>query len=141
MARPRKPTALLTGDYTHEARDDHEARELKVVTLAVEPPGYLTVKLAGEFDKLARRLLSLGILTDLDADILAMYLVHRENWIVAERDFRRAVRGKDPDASEKADRRVCREAEMVRKLATQLGLTVSSRCNLAIPDAPKAVEW
>lgn len=143
MARPRQPIALVQAKgkkhLTKEEIAKREAEELRVpVPLVVEPPEYLesAPKLVEEFNDLAGKLIALKILTELDADSLARYLLAKQNYLKYTELLNGAIR-KNKVAEMAAIQTMQDKAfKQVRAAASDLGLTISSRCRLVVPEAP-----
>ena len=143
MARPRQPIALVQAKgkkhLTKEEIAKREAEELRVpVPLVVEPPEYLesAPKLVEEFNDLAEKLIALKILTELDADSLARYLLAKQNYLKYTELLNGAIR-KNKVAEMTAIQTMQDKAfKQVRAAASDLGLTISSRCRLVVPEAP-----
>lgn len=143
MARPRQPIALVQAKgkkhLTKEEIAKREAEELRVpVPLVVEPPEYLesAPKLVEEFNDLAEKLIALKILTELDADSLARYLLAKQNYLKYTELLNGAIR-KNKVAEMAAIQTMQDKAfKQVRAAASDLGLTISSRCRLVVPEAP-----
>lgn len=143
MARPRQPIALVQAKgkkhLTKEEIAKREAEELRVPTpLVVEPPEYLegAPKLVEEFNDLAEKLIALKILTELDADSLARYILAKQNYLKYTELLNGAIR-KNKVAEMAAIQTMQDKAfKQVRAAASDLGLTISSRCRLVVPEAP-----
>lgn len=75
--RPRKPLATNKKHFTREEIEKRQQEELVVPFTDVEPPDYLTAKQKREFNEYAELLVKLGILTELDVDVLAQYIIAR----------------------------------------------------------------
>lgn len=144
MARPRQPIALVKAKgkkhLTKEEIAEREALELKVPTpAAVSPPDYIAdaPKLVEEFNDIAEKLLALKILTELDADSLARYLLAKQNYLQYTSLLNGAIR-KNKVAEMAAIQTMQDKAfKQVRAAASDLGLTISSRCRLVVPQAPE----
>ena len=57
------------------------AQEVKVDYKDVSPPSYLPAKLRAEFESIAEKLVAIGIMTELDEDCLARYLMSQHNYL------------------------------------------------------------
>lgn len=144
MARPRQPIALVQAKgnkhLTKEEIAKREAEELKVpIPSVVEPPEYIAdaPKLVAEFNDIAEKLLALKILTELDADSLARYLLAKQNYLQYTSLLNSAIR-KNKVAEMAAIQTMQDKAfKQVRAAASDLGLTISSRCRLVVPQAPE----
>lgn len=100
----------------------------------VEPPAYLKGKrLRAEFGELAGALIQLGVLSELDVDGVARYILARQNYLVST--------GRLGDALQKGDDRKAgtysaiqdKSFRQCRAAASDLGLTITSRCGLVLP--------
>ena len=138
MPRKPQPVAVLKANgsrhYSKAQLEQREAGEIKPpVVKSLEPPSYLSGSLAKEFRELAPILIKMGVLTAVDADGLARYLVAKNNYIRASNRLTAAINsGNTREAgtwSAIQDRffRQCRSA------GGDLGLTVTGRCALSIP--------
>lgn len=144
MARPRQPIALVQAKgnkhLTKEEIAKREAEELKVpIPSVVKPPEYIAdaPKLVAEFNDIAEKLLALKILTELDADSLARYLLAKQNYLHYTSLLNSAIR-KNKVAEMAAIQTMQDKAfKQVRAAASDLGLTISSRCRLVVPQAPE----
>ena len=143
MARPRQPIALVQAKgakhLTKEEIARREAEELSVpIPSTVRPPDYIAdaPKLVEEFNEIAEKLIALQILTELDADSLARYLLAKQNYLQYTSLLNSAIR-KNKVAEMAAIQTMQDKAfKQVRAAASDLGLTISSRCRLVVPQAP-----
>lgn len=79
--RPRKPLAINKKHFTKDEILEREEQELDVPFLDVQPPDYLTADQKREFSGIAEKLLQLGIMTELDVDILAQYCISKQLYL------------------------------------------------------------
>ena len=144
MARPRQPIALVQAKgakhLTKSEIAKREAEELSVPTPSiVHPPEYIAdaPKLVEEFNDIAEKLLALKILTELDADSLARYLLAKQNYLQYTSLLNSAIRKNK--VAELAARQTMQDKAVthVRAAASDLGLTISSRCRLVVPQTPE----
>ena len=145
MARPRQPIALVQAKgakhLTKEEIARREAEELKVpIPHAVEPPEYLTSapKLVEEFYEISEQLIALKIMTELDADCLARYLLAKQNYLQYTSLLNSAIRKNKVTEMAAIQTMQDKAFKQVRAAASDLGLTISSRCRLVVPQAPAA---
>ena len=142
MPRQRQPTDLILANnrkhlsQAEEAeRRSHEVRAPKPKT--AKPPKWLTDKaMQTEFRKLGKQLIPLGLYTDLDADTLAMYLVNRHQWELATAEVEDALDAHISKLAGEWSNVQSRSFNAARACASDLGLSVSARCKLQIPQAP-----
>lgn len=131
-----------------EMRDrSHQTKAEKAERHASEPktervkqvraPVWLPEHLREEFNKLGRELNEVGLLSKLDFDILARYLMSRDAWVAAHLKARDAL---DMDDAKEAGTwsRVARTYfDQCQQCANSMGLTISSRCRLVVPKPPE----
>lgn len=131
-----------------EMRDrSHQTKAEKAERHASEPktervkqvraPVWLPEHLREEFNKLGHELNDVGLLSKLDFDILARYLMSRDAWIAAHLKARDAL---DMDDAKEAGTwsRVARTYfDQCQQCASSMGLTISSRCRLVVPKPPE----
>lgn len=137
MARPRQPIELVLAkgkkNLTKAEIEQRRAQEVKVDFKDVTPPDYLPAKLKKDFEEIARKLLAIGIMTELDEDCLAQYLIARSNYLNYTKLLAKAMRTEDMDAIIKAQRAQDMAFRQSQTAANALGLTISSRCKLVVP--------
>ena len=110
------------------------------IPATVKPPEYIAdaPKLVEEFNDIAEKLIALRILTELDADSLARYLLAKQNYLQYTALLNSAIR-KNKIAEMAAIQTMQDKAfKQVRVAASDLGLTISSRCRLVVPPVPEA---
>lgn len=138
MSRKKQPVAALRASgsrhYASNVLDAREACEPKVPpSKKLEPPHYLAGALREKYTVLAAELMQLGLLTDLDSDALARYLIAEANYLRVTSRLTAALNtGALADAvrlSSMQDRffKQCRAG------AADLGLSPGLRCGLAVP--------
>lgn len=135
MAGARQPTELLVlKGKKHLTKSEIEERknsEIKAYNDNIEPPSYLPTNLQEEFKRLADELIRIEIMSNLDSEALARF-------IVSEFQYQKVVKkslkvGADNDEYDKLLNRQEKLFKMCRQAATDLGLTISSRCKLVVP--------
>jgi P27 family predicted phage terminase small subunit len=143
MARPRQPIALVQAKgakhLTKSEIAKREAEELSVpIPSVVQPPDYIAdaPKLVEEFNDIAEKLLALKILTELDADSLARYLLAKQNYLQYTSLLNSAIRKNKVAEMATIQTMQDKAFKQVRAAASDLGLTISSRCRLVVPQAP-----
>lgn len=135
MPRPRQPTDLLLvkGKKHLTKKEIEERKNSEVVAPAnnVEPPNYLPAALKKEFTRIANELIAIGIMSNLDNEALARFLVSEYNYQkVTKKLLKLGV-----DNPNYMDILFMQEKvfKMARSAASDLGLTISSRCKLVVP--------
>ena len=114
---------------------ERQEREIKPITDNIIAPAYLTKKQKDEFYKIADQLKKLKILGETDVDALGRYITANDFYINAVKKMRSKEVKDDPikfDAWAKIQERYFKQC---RASANDLGLTISSRCKLVVPEA------
>lgn len=136
MARPRQPIDLLSAKgkkhLTKEEIENRKATEVKAPSDKVRAPSYLDKELKREFTKIAKDLIEIGIITNLDVDALARFIIARKMYL----DLTKKLLEK-PELLLIKDSLINQDKlfKQCRAAASDLGLTISSRCKLVIPKA------
>lgn len=130
----------LTKQEIKERRDS----ELKVDFTDVTPPDYLSLDQQKEFIRIANMLLEIGIMSELDEDCLAHYIIANSNYILYTKKIRtlnkKLLNAKRVDVKRKTESEIDtylvyqdRALKQCRACANDLGLSISSRCKLVMP--------
>ncbi|SFD44295.1 phage terminase small subunit P27 family [Bacillus sp. UNCCL81] len=135
MAGQRQPIDLLlikgNKNLTKKEIEERKATEVKAPSDKVKPPAYLPSTLKREFKKIADELMQIGIMTNLDVDALARFLIAKNMYVKISNQ----LIDLDP-LSEKFETLIAHQDKFFkqsRQSAMDLGLTISSRCKLVIP--------
>lgn len=135
VARPRQPTDLLIlkgkKHLTKKEIEERKNSEIKAPADKVEAPSYLPKKLQEEFNRIAGELIDIGIMSNLDTEALARFLIAEYQYQkVAKKSIKMS-----PENDKYMDMLLKQEKlfKMARQAASDLGLTISSRCKLVVP--------
>jgi P27 family predicted phage terminase small subunit len=146
MARPRQPTDLLiVKGKKHLTKDeiaDRKSKEVKAPADNVQAPSYLLEfeGLKEEFDRIASELIEIGIMSNLDCDALANFIVEQHQY---EKISIKMLKMKSFGPRYRDLQQIQKDHyKNARASASDLGLTISSRCKLVVPkksedDKPK----
>jgi len=138
MARPREPINLVVAKgkkhLTKEEIEERQKSEIKVDLIDVKPPDYLPEQLKIEFEEYAEKLLHVGIMTELDEDCLARYLLARQLYLKYTSKLTQSKIINNIEKSEKIMKLQSKAFSQCQTCATSLGLTISSRCRLVVPE-------
>lgn len=138
MARPRQPIELVKAKgKKHLTKAEIEAREkseLKVDLKDVNAPSYLPAKLKREFAEIANKLLIVGVMTELDEDCLARYLLSKQSYLQYTSMLTKATKNNNIIEMEKLMTMQDKAFKQCRACANDLGLTIASRCKLVMPE-------
>ncbi len=143
--RPREPVDLILakGKSHHMTKAEIEERrrqEIKPLEGDISAPEYLTAKQAAEFDKIADQLQRLKIMGETDVDTLARYVISQELYLGTVKKLRSKEVSADPELFESWLKIQDRLFKQAQACARDLGLTISSRCRLVVPDTGKKEE-
>lgn len=148
--RKKQPLAVIQGKgrSNHLTKAEIEQRQkheeaMKAGTDKIIPPDRLTKKQKERFNELASELVSLGIFDNLDVDTLALYVETYDNYVRVLRSSKRITNQEmdaDFDAYAKRIRTLNQLVDTCRKLANDLGLTITSRLKLVIPQKEEEEE-
>lgn len=138
MARPRQPIEVIEArgkkHLTKEEIAARKATELKVDLKDIKIPNYLPKNLIDEFNEIASKLLHIGIMTELDEDCLARYLLSKQSYLQYNNLLNKATKKNNIPEMEKLMTMQDKAFKQTRAAATDLGLTIASRCKLVMPE-------
>ena len=144
MSGPRRPVELVIANgkknLTKAEIKNRLESEVKPVTDHITAPAYLTKKQNNEFDRIAGQLQKLKIMGETDVDALARYIVANDFYINAVKRMRSAEVRKDPVLFDLWSKNQERYFKQCRASANDLGLSISSRCKLVVPEANKVTK-
>lgn len=107
--------------------------EVKVDFKNVEPPEYLPAKMRETFNDIASKLVAIGVMTELDEDCLARYLISQQNYLQYTKLLSKAIKSEDIEQIAKAQKTQDVAFRQCLQSANALGLTITSRCKLVVP--------
>lgn len=140
MPGKRQPTALLEANgakhLTQAEADARRDREVHVpIPDKAEPPAWLLKKYHAEFRRIGEILLAAGLYTELDRDTLGQYFVCFDQWLRANRRAASAIRAGDEKLAREWSGVQASYFRQARQCAEVMGLSVTSRCRIVVPDA------
>lgn len=151
MARPREPIDLIAAKgRKHLTIEEYTERKRSEVTAPadnIKPPAFLSKKEREKFEELAKQLIGLKIMSNLDCDVLARYIRAETEYIKVTKQIQKIKFLPDkkstvPENAQLAEQYgrygyLSKTQNMLMKAcnenARELGLTISSRCRLVIP--------
>ena len=138
MPRPRLPIEVVQArgakHLTKAEIADRQASEIKPIADNIVAPSFLTKKQKKEFYTIAEQLQKLKILGETDVDALARYIVANEFYINSVKQMRKKEVRDDPIAFESWSKVQERYYKQCRSSANDLGLSISARCKLVVPE-------
>lgn len=140
MPGPRMTTdALKERGKKHLSKNEEAQRRAGEVSVpkakSAKPPKWLPEYLKGDFRALGKKLIAVGLYTDLDADTLGRYLVAQREYTAA---YRKVMDYLDQENLEEAtgwSKLQEKYFNQARACANDMGLTVTSRCRLVVPQS------
>lgn len=143
--RNKQPLQVILGKgrSNHITKDEakkrleHEER-MRGPTKNIEAPNYLTATQKREFDEIASKLVALGIFSELDVDNLARYIDSKTEYNKVTRTMRK-MKLNEENLEIYSTLRINRNTffNECRSAAADLGLTITSRLKLVIPEPPE----
>lgn len=137
MAGQKQPIeVVIAKGKKHLSKKEIETRrnsELKVDLKDIQVPKYLSAKLKKEFEDLAMKLLDINIMTELDEDCLANYLMAKERYLKFSKMLNKATKEKDIRSMESLTSMQDKALKQCRAFGNDLGLSITSRCKLVVP--------
>ncbi len=141
MAGQRQPLELVLAKgskhLTKAEIRERQEREIKPITDDIIAPAYLTKKQRDEFYKISAQLEKLKIMGETDVDALARYIVANDFYVNAVKQMRKPEVKNDPFLFEHWAKIQERYFKQCRASANDLGLSISSRCKLVVPETNK----
>lgn len=141
MGRAKQPIALLTAKgnkhFSKQEIEHRKSTEVKANTDNVNPPETLPQRLHEKFYYYAEQLVDLNIMTNLDVEALGRYLVAQDNYEVVSLQMEGLHNLADPDVfTQYKNMSVLQDRffKQSRALGSDLGLTITGRAKLVIPD-------
>lgn len=115
---------------TKEEINNRKSNEIKAPSDKIRAPSYLNKDLKREFNKIAKQLKGIDIMTNLDVDALASFIIARKLYLEATQKLI-----ENPDTILDKDLVGVQDKffKQCRATAGDLGLTISSRCKLIVP--------
>ena len=141
MAGQRVPLEVVQArgskHLTKTEIQERREREIKPITDDIIAPPYLTKKQTEEFNRIADQLKKLKIMGETDVDALARYIVAKDFYVNAVKQMRKPEIKNDPYKFDKWSKIQERYFKQCRASANDLGLSISSRCKLVVPEGNK----
>lgn len=155
MGRPREPINLVIAKGKKHLGESEIAQrlasEVKPATDDIRPPAYLSAAQKKHFNKLAEQLDKIKIMGETDCDTLGRYVTAESMYQNTVKELRKLQKERPErdelgesyyDALEtwcrlmdSTEKRLDRFYKQVAALARDLGLTISARCKLVVPQA------
>ena len=139
MPGPRQPTDVVEArGLKHLSKAEVAERRAGEVQVprpkTVKVPKWIPESLKKDFRRLGKQLLACGLYTDLDADTLGRHLVAQHQYLIATDETEKNLARRDQEAADSWGRIQERYFKQARNCANDMGLTVTSRCRLVVPN-------
>lgn len=138
--RKKEPIDLLLAkgrsQFSKETIEQRRNSELKVPFKDVVSPDYLSENQKKEFNEIAEKLLALGIMTELDVDCLARYVMSQSLYLSYTAQLAKAIKKGDADAMGKIQNQQDKAFRQAVTCARDLGMTITARCRIVVPPPP-----
>lgn len=154
--KQREPINLIIAKgKKHLTKEEIEKRKNSEINTDdykdVKAPGYLSKKQKNEFAEIATKLVNIGIMSELDEDCLARYLIAKDNYLKFTKLLNSAIKNKaSKQYRDNVEMQRLYSADIEAYLihqdrafkqcnacADKMGLTITSRCRLQVPQAPE----
>lgn len=155
MGRNKEPIKLLKAKgKTHLTKAEIEEREkgeVSVISGDISPPTFLNKAQKDKFNKIAEKLKALGIMSDLDCDVLARYIKAETDFVFYEKLVAKTQKELLKNSGGTAEDMFLEDDTVDRLMkyeklkntafnqchtcASALGMTITSRCKIIVPQA------
>lgn len=150
MAGARQPLAVVEAKgRKHLTKAEKAGREAAEPALSapkdgegskIRAPDWLPEYLRKDFNDLRAQLVEAGLFSKLDRDTLGRYLVARHHFAATMRKVTDALDAEDAEEAKVWGTEQERYFKQCRACAMDMGLSISSRCRLVIPEALRPKE-
>lgn len=146
MPGPRQKLSVLEGNgRKHLSRSERAQRAAQEVDLpkpkSLRVPKWLPDYLRSDFRALAKELLAADLgAAQLDRDTVGRYIVAQHQFAASCRMVQDALDQEDPDLVNKWSKAQKTYFEQARACANDLGMTITSRCRLVLPEGARPKE-
>ena len=138
MAGQRLPLSVIQArgkkNLTKAEIQERQEREIQPITDNIIAPSYLTKKQKDSFNLISSQLKKLKIMGETDVDALGRYIIAYDFYIHASKKLRSKEVKEDPYSFDKWSKIHDRYFKQCRASANDLGLSISSRCKLVVPE-------
>lgn len=136
--KPREPIDLILHKgkkhITKAEIEERRKQEIDVPFKKIKPPAYLSKTQKKEFKKIANMLLEINIYTELDADVLARYVISQDLYLAYTKSIADLIEQNDLVLLRDIQNMQDKAFKQAQSCARELGLTISSRCKLVAPE-------
>ena len=151
MARPRQPVDLIKAkglkNLTKAEYIERKDSEVMVSCDRIKPPQFLTKNEKKQFEMIAKELIEIGIMSNLDCDILARYIKAEKEYLKLTKElekikFKVEKEKGEAEQEEQYEKQCEKYAVLVKaqslqlkacnEMAREMWLNISSKCKLVV---------
>ncbi|MRZ28054.1 phage terminase small subunit P27 family [Paeniclostridium sordellii] len=137
MAGKKQPIELVVANgkkhLTKAEIEQRKSTEVKANSDKIKPPSHLTKEEKKQFKKISKELIDIGIMGNVDCEILAMYVESLTEYNKNSAELKQLNPRKNYEDYNKIAIEKDRCIKQCRGFASDMGLTISSRCRLVLP--------
>lgn len=137
MAGKKQPIELVVANgkkhLTKAEIEQRKSTEVKANSDKIKPPAHLTKEEKKQFKKISKELIDIGIMGNVDCEILAMYVESLTEYNKNSAELKQLNPRKNYEDYNKIAIEKDRCIKQCRGFASDMGLTISSRCRLVLP--------
>ncbi|CEN74835.1 phage terminase [[Clostridium] sordellii] len=137
MAGKKQPIELVVANgkkhLTKAEIEQRKSTEVKANSDKIKPPTHLTKEEKKQFKKISKELIDIGIMGNVDCEILAMYVESLTEYNKNPLELKQLNPRKNYEDYNKIAIEKDRCIKQCRGFASDMGLTISSRCRLVLP--------
>lgn len=139
MGRIKQPVDLVLAKgkkhLTKEEIKERKSQELQIDLVNINTPEYLTSSQKREFEILSEKLQHIKIMTELDEETLARYIITNDEYKKIDKRLQRSINSKKFNIEKITEIQKVHDKllKQVRGLASDLGLTITSRMKIVVP--------
>lgn len=137
MAGKKQPIELVVANgkkhLTKAEIEQRKSTEVKANSDNIKPPSHLTKDEKKQFKKIAKELIDIGIMGNPDCNALATYIKAYSRYVKVALKLDLLDPQKNFEEYNKLSIIEDRHIKQCRSFASDMGLTISSRCRLVIP--------
>ena len=137
MAGKKQPIELVVANgkkhLTKAEIEQRKSTEVKANSDKIKPPTHLTKEEKKQFKKISKELIDIGIMGNVDCEILAMYVESLTEYNKNSAELKQLNPRKNYEDYNKIAIEKDRCIKQCRGFASDMGLTISSRCRLVLP--------
>ena len=137
MAGQRQPIELVVKrgkkHLTKAEIAERTASEVHPCTDDITAPKYLTKTQKQTFNEIAKKLQKINVMGETDTDALARYVIAQDLYEKITKKLRREINNSNSYELEQLAKLQDRYFKQAQTMASSLGLTITSRCRIALP--------